>query len=198
MKELPHYTIGDSYGGSQDWFTELRMNRGGCGAVTACDMCIYLARYMGRTRLYPFDSSNITREDFLTFGAIMRPFLSPRFRGIHKTITFMDGFRDYMAFRGDTALKMTSVEGNAPYEIAREAVRDTIDRGFPIPYLLLLHQDKALEEFNWHWFVLNGYDDGPEGFRVKAATYGEWTWFDFAHLWDTGRPEKGGFVVCSL
>ena len=198
MKELPHYTIGDSYGGSQDWFTEPWMNRGGCGALTACDMCIYLARYKGRTALYPFDAQRITRSDYLTFGAIMRPFLSPRPRGINKTRTFMDGFRDYLRFRGDTALKMTSVEGGESYETAREAVRDCIDRGFPIPYLMLLHQDKALEDFYWHWFVLNGYDEDETGFRVKAVTYGEWTWFDLAHLWDTGQAEKGGFVVSTL
>ena len=61
MRELPHYTIGDSYGGNQDWFTEPWMNRGGCGALTACDMSIYLARYMGRSALYPFDPERITR-----------------------------------------------------------------------------------------------------------------------------------------
>lgn len=198
MKELPYYTIGESYGGNQDWFTESWMNRGGCGALTACDLCIYLARYMDRHALYPFDPAHITREDYITFGAIMRPFLSPRPRGINKTRTFMDGFRDYLVLRGDTALKMTSVEGAEPYETARAAVKDCIDRGFPIPYLMLLHHDKALDDFNWHWFLLNGYDKDETGFRVKAVTYGKWTWFDFAHLWDTGRPEKGGFVVSSL
>ena len=198
MKELAYYTIGDSYGGNQDWFTEPWMYRGGCGALTACDICIYLARYMDKTSLYPFDPHKITRADYLTFGTIMRPFLSPRPRGINKTKTFMDGFQDYLAFRGDTSLKMSSVEGDAPFETARDAVRESIDRGFPIPYLMLLHQDKALEDFRWHWFLLNGYDEDETGFRVKAATYGEWTWLDFAHLWNTGHRERGGFVLCSF
>jgi hypothetical protein len=195
MRELPHYTIGDSYGGNQDWFTEPWMNRGGCGALTACDMSIYLARYMGRSALYPFDPERITRSDYLTFGAIMRPFLSPRPRGINKTRTFMDGFRDYMRFRRDTALKMTSVEGDAPYETAREAVRDCIDRGFPIPYLMLLHRDKALDDFNWHWFLLNGYDASDQAFLVKAVTYGSYEWLDLRALWDTGYERRGGLVL---
>ena len=59
-KELDHYYIGDSYGGSQDWFTDLWMNRGGCGAVTAAECCISLALNHGLTQLYPFDASHVT------------------------------------------------------------------------------------------------------------------------------------------
>lgn len=40
-KELKYFTIEDSFGGNQDWFTDPMMNRGGCGAVTACDTCMY-------------------------------------------------------------------------------------------------------------------------------------------------------------
>ena len=46
--------------------------------------------------------------------------------------------------------------------------------------------------------VVNGYDDGPEGLMVKAATYGHWEWFSLPHLWDTGKEEKGGLVVLSV
>ena len=83
-------------------------------------------------------------------------------------------------------------------EDAAALIRGQIDTGLPVPYLLLLHQDKALEDFNWHWFILNGYDDSPEGLMVKAVTYGEWTWINFPHLWDTGKEEKGGFVILSI
>ena len=61
--------------------------------------------------------------------------------------------------------------------------------------MMLLHRDKALDDLNWHWFFLNGYDEGPEGFRVRAVTFGEALWLDLAHLWDTGHRQKGGIVL---
>ena len=197
-RELDHYYIGESYGGNQDWFTDLWMNRGGCGAVTACESCIILARNHGLRDLYPFDAENVTREDFVAFAMQMKPYLRPRPRGINRTSLFMDGFREYLATRPDTGLTMTSVEGDAPAETAVDTIRRQLDRGLPVPYLMLLHHDKALEDFHWHWFVLNGYEESDGRFLVKAVTYGAWEWLDLRYLWDTRHEEKGGFVVFSL
>lgn len=47
-KELEYFYIEDSYGGNQEWFTDFMMNRGGCGALTACDTCLYLHLYQGK------------------------------------------------------------------------------------------------------------------------------------------------------
>ena len=197
-RELDHYYIRESYGGNQDWFTDLWMNRGGCGAVTACESCIILARNHGLRDLYPFDAENVTREDFVAFTMQMKPYLRPRPRGINRTSLFMDGFREYLATRPDTGLTMTSVEGDAPAETAVDTIRRQLDRGLPVPYLMLLHHDKALEDFHWHWFVLNGYEESDGRFLVKAVTYGAWEWLDLRYLWDTRHEEKGGFVVFSL
>ena len=46
-KELEYFMIDGEFGGNQDWFTNIVMNVGGCGAATACDSCIYLAKYKG-------------------------------------------------------------------------------------------------------------------------------------------------------
>ena len=197
-RELRHYRIGNSYGGNQDWFTDLWMNRGGCGAVAACECCISLARNRGLRDLVPFDTDSVTKEDFLAFAMQMKPYLRPRPKGINRTSLFMDGFRDYLASIPDTGLRMASVEGDAPTETAVDTIRRQLDLGFPVPYLMLLHRDRQLEDFYWHWFVLTGYDEDEEGFLVKAVTYGEWIWLDLRHLWDTGHDEKGGFVVFSL
>ena len=197
-RELKHYYIEESYGGNQDWFTDLWMNRGGCGAVAACESCIILARSHGLTDLYPYDAAHVTREDFISFSMQMKPFLRPRPMGINKTSLFMDGFREYLATRPDVGLRMTSVEGDSPVEEAVSVIRAQLDAGFPVPYLMLLHHDKKLEDFHWHWFVLNGYDEDDGEFLVKAVTYGEWKWLDLRYLWNTGHKEKGGFVVFSL
>ena len=193
-KELPHFSVGQSYGGNQEWFPERWMRIGGCGAVTACDLCIYLAKFKAMPALYPFDANNVSLEDYLAFGRIMRAYLGPRFSGIHKTQTYIDGFKGYLAAIGARPVLLRGVSGNEDEESAAALIREQIDRGFPVPYLMLLHRDKGLQDYTWHWFLLNGYDK-ESGFSVKAVTYGESRWLDLRRLWRTGRRKKGGFVL---
>ena len=56
--------IDGEFGGNQDWFTNIVMNVGGCGAATACDSCIYLAKYKGMKELYPFDLEQMDKEAY--------------------------------------------------------------------------------------------------------------------------------------
>ena len=55
MKQILDYFIIDGeVGGNQDWFRNVVMHIGGCAAATACDCCIYFAKYKGKKNLYPF------------------------------------------------------------------------------------------------------------------------------------------------
>ena len=48
MKQILDYFIIDGeVGGNQDWFRNVVMHIGGCAAATACDCCIYFAKYKG-------------------------------------------------------------------------------------------------------------------------------------------------------
>ena len=119
---------------------------------------------------------------------------------------------------------MEPFSGNEPYIKAEGALKAQIDKGLPVPALVLNHKDKAMKEYVWHWFLINGYDDGSaEGaeaageakaekglvpgtelpksdgiFRVKALTYSEYEWLEFFALWNTGSAEKGGLVLYSF
>lgn len=192
--ELEHFRIGAYIGGDQEWFSDPWMKIGGCGAVTACDLCIYLAKHKDMRALYPFDPNEVTMEDYLAFGMRMRAFLSPRTTGIHKTEIYIDGFDAYLASCGVRPIRMQGVGGDTDVQTAGQLIRDQIDRGFPVPYLMLMHRDKRLKDYFWHWFLLNGYDTADDAFRVRVVSYGEQTWMDFSHLWQTGRRPKGGFV----
>ena len=194
-KELEHFTVDGCCGGNQEWFPDLWMNRGGCGAVTACDVCIYLAKHMDMPELYPFDPNLVTREDYLAFGEIMRPFLSPRPTGINRTDIYIDGFNDYLDSRGARPIRFSDVSGTEDAEVAVKAVKDQIDRGFPVPYLMLMHRDRNLKDYMWHWFLLNGYDESGRRFNAKIVTYGETKWTDLRHLWRTGYRQRGGLVL---
>lgn len=197
-KILNYFTIDNTPGGNQDWLSEWDMNMGGCAAVTACDLCIFLARLSHRERyrkLYPFNPENLSREDFMSFSSIMKPYLSPRYHGIDFLETYICGLYDYLrsAQNGDTLI-LEGMSGNVPYENFAEAVTDQIDRDLPIPFLLLNHRDIKLDDFQWHWFNLAGYDENEDGINILTVTYGEYQWFSLRNIYDTGYDRKGGII----
>ena len=193
--ELDHFYIGDSYGGNQDWFPTFMMRIGGCGAETACDSSVYFALHRGLTEIAPGNASDLTREGYVRFAYEMKPYLSPRSTGIDRLDIYIDGYAQYLRDRGETRLDMSPLHGTEPYETAEEAVRYQIDHGYPIPTLVLNHRNKKYRNYVWHWFLLNGYDDSGDMFKVKAVTYGSCKWLDLGELWNTARERRGGFVL---
>ncbi|MBR0412055.1 MAG: hypothetical protein IJI47_00605 [Eubacterium sp.] len=192
-RELPHYNIGSSYGGNQEWFPSFAMRMGGCAAETACEMCIYLDRYKG-TDLYPFDKNNITKAQYARFGNIMKPYLHPRLAGVNRLSIFIDGFKKYLDDNG-SSIELTGVEGSEDTETAKQKIIAQIDSEIPVPFLCLNHSNRRFKEYEWHWFLINGYDDTSGRLKIKAVTYSEYEWLDFEELWNTGRLPKGVFII---
>ena len=210
---LPHFHIGTSFGGNQSWFIDPMMHLGGCGAATACDVSIVLARDFGLSRAYPFNAQSLTRRDYVHFAMMMKPYLRPRWSGINTLEIYMDGFRNYLEDCGINNVIMSGLSGHAPLSDAAALVRRQIDAVLPVPMLILMHQAPQLKDFVWHWFLLTGYDlpdavdtadDAVDGaaptsdMLVQTATYGESQWFPLSLLWDTGSPERGGLVELHL
>ena len=199
-KELDHFYIGASYGGNQDWFRSFMMRLGGCGAETACDSSLYFELHKGIKNIYPFDKSSLTRRDYVDFAHMMEPYLKPRMSGIDRLDIFIDGYSEYLRDCGVNCLEMNEFSGNEPYEKAVIALTDQIDKGYPVPTLILNHKDRMLKDYVWHWFLINGYNrpEGTDSVRVKAVTYSSYQWIDFRQLWDTGYQSKGGLVLFDL
>ena len=200
-RHLDYFEIEGAYGGNQDWFTNIVMHIGGCGAATACDTCIYLALRRGMTGLYPGDVRHLTKQDYKDFSMKMKPYLKPRAGGIDRLETYIEGFQAYLRDLGNEdgkALVMEPLHGEKDVEEAKEAVRREIGQGLPVPCLLLYHRDrKQFGDFTWHWFLLTGYEERGGRFYVTAATYGEASELDFEEMWDTGYEKKGGLVLYS-
>ena len=194
-KELDYFYIENAYGGNQDWFYDYMMRMGGCGAVTACDSCIYLDLYKNTDHLYPYDVEHLSKKDYINFSKIMKPYLHPRWSGIDTLEIYMDGFGKYLSERGNGKPLMKPYYGTQDISGARQCVIRQIDGGFPIPFLLLKHTGASFRFYEWHWFLLTGYETFADTFMVKAVTYGSWQWLDLDALWDTGYKKKGGMVL---
>ena len=194
-KELQYFNIGDSYGGNQSWFIDPWMHIGGCGALTMCDFLMYMACTKGRTECYPYDSEDLKRRDYRKFGMSMKPYLRPRESGIKDLKTFIDGARIYLEDAEIEGISIDGFDGNHSCEEAEKAIRESIDSHMPVAMLMLKHQDKKFNFFEWHWFLITGYDDDGEGFMIKVATYGKAHWLPLHEFWDTGYDEKGGLVL---
>ena len=195
--ELDYFFVEESYGGNQDLFPEIAMRDGGCGAVAACESCIYFARRAGKHKLYPHKLTEIAWKEYHDFAYIMKHYLCPRPNGIDTLELFMEGFGEYLKDVNEETLEMKAFHGTHSYEEAKDAVRRQIDSDSPIPYLLLKHQNKKghLEDYIWHWFILAGYRETEGDLLVKAVSYGEYKWFSLKELWDTGYDKKGGMIL---
>lgn len=203
-KELKYFEIDGAVGGSQEWFTNVVMYMGGCAAATACDSCIYLAREYGMEGLYPYDVKKLSREDYVRFGQRMKPYIRPRVGGVKELHWYVDGFSRYIADRGREleehfSLKMQEFSGDHSCKEAEAAVKEQLEAGLPVPFLMLKHKDsRRFQDFIWHWFLLIGYEGEGEKMTVTAATYGEAVKLPFYDFWDTGYAEKGGMILYSL
>ena len=195
-KELDYFWVGEEYGGRQSLLPDVIMRFAGCAALTACDSLIYMTLYTNKKALYPFSTYQLRGRDYVKFFKTVKPYLRPRLMGINRLDIFVNGFKKFLQEHGPTLLDVLPWSGDHSEKNTEEEIKRQIDRGFLIPYLLLHHRNPAFENYEWHWFLLTGYDEMTDGrFLVKAVTYGSYEWLDFAKLWNTGYDRKGGLIL---
>ena len=196
LKELDYFWVGEEYGGRQSLLPDMIMRFAGCAAVTACDSLIYMTLYKNLKNLCPFSTDQLRGRDYVAFFKTVKPYLRPRLMGINRLEIFVAAFKKFLKEHGTFFLDVMPWSGDHDEQDTVNTIRQQIDRGFLIPYLLLHHKNPNFENYEWHWFLLTGYDEKPDGrFMVKAVTYGAYEWLDFAKLWNTGYDRKGGRIL---
>ena len=196
LKELDYFWVGEEYGGRQSLLPDMVMRFAGCAAVTACDSLIYMTLYKNLKNLCPFSTDQLRGRDYVAFFKTVKPYLRPRLMGINRLEIFVAAFKKFLKEHGTFFLDVLPWSGDHDEQNTVETIKQQIDRGFLIPYLLLHHKNPNFENYEWHWFLLTGYDEKPDGrFMVKAVTYGAYEWLDFAKLWNTGYDRKGGLIL---
>ena len=196
LKELDYFWVGEEYGGRQSLLPDMVMRFAGCAAVTACDSLIYMTLYKNLKNLCPFSTDQLRGRDYVAFFKTVKPYLRPRLMGINRLEIFVAAFKKFLKEHGTFFLDVLPWSGDHDEQNTVETIKQQIDRGFLIPFLLLHHKNPNFENYEWHWFLLTGYDEKPDGrFMVKAVTYGAYEWLDFAKLWNTGYDRKGGLIL---
>lgn len=196
-KELPYFKVGSSYGGNQDGYADPWMKRAGCAATTACELSIYLAKYCHLSCLCPFNPANqITQKEYNAFGKKMKPYLPPCYTGVDKLETYQAGLCHYLTDHGVT-MDVLPWDGKKSVADTAKVVKQQIDKGMPIPCLVLKHRAPSMSGYVWHWFMLTGYEFEEASYKVKAVTYGSWHWLDLRTLWQSGYRRKGGLMILS-
>ena len=99
----------------------------------------------------------------------------------------------------DYQIDMEKFDGTGTAEEAEKIICEQIDKGLPVPYLMLRHLNvEKYKDFIWHWFLVIGYEKNEQGMWIDVATYGEKVRLDLMELWKTGCEEKGGIVIYEL
>lgn len=194
-KELPHFNVDAAYGGSQEWCPTHWMNIGGCAAITACDCSLCFELYKQKAGLYPHEKNHISKADYVDFAYVMEPYLKPRETGIDRLDIYIDGFTAFLHDRQVTDISMTPWDGHKDIAATQNVIIEQINSGWPIPCLTLLHRHPLMEDYVWHWYIINGYETFADTMMVKTVTYGTWRWFDLSVLWNTGYDRKGGLIL---
>ena len=173
------------------------MRDGGCGAIAACESCIYFARTNGIKNLYPHQSQEISWKEYHDFAYVMKHYLCPRPNGIDTLELFMfqHQIRDQTGIVNLSAYSFNSflICMCSMKSFHLQSVIMRICKIFTKPF----HKNEKgpLEDYIWHWFILAGYEKKEDDLLVKAISYGEHKWFSLKEMWDTGYDKKGGMIL---
>ena len=115
-KELDYFNVDGKYGWDQNDFKDLWMNKGGCACVTACDSFIYMRKYMGKDKLYPYDIDRITSLDYIDFSNSVKPYLRPRITGIDRLEIYVDGVSEFLEDMDEHSITLSEFSGDNPLD----------------------------------------------------------------------------------
>ena len=127
-KELDYFYIDGKYGWNQEDFKNLWMNKGGCACVTACDSFVYMRKYLGKDKLYPYDIENVNSLDYVDFSNDVKPYLRPRWTGIDRLEIYVDGVSDFLEDIDEHSISLSEFSGDNSIEDAIKVVKDRIEK----------------------------------------------------------------------
>lgn len=134
------------YGGNQEWFLNDWAKKAGCGSVLGSNMYAYYIHI-----------EKSSKEDFLMIMEDLYTYMTPGRMGFpffykfaHKLIERME--KENRKYKPIYLKKSKSIEASIRF------VQESIDQKHPVGVLILSHKAQELEEDNWHWICITGYE----------------------------------------
>ncbi len=178
MKELNICQIYENkqcigYGGNQEWFTKKWAKQAGCASVLA-------------SNLFAFYNQQVQydKNTFLIIMEEMFEIMKPGRMGYPYLYKFGRTFQQHMQEKG-VALVPIYQKKSLSYKHALTFVLDCIDNNQLVGMLILYHHAKELEEDNWHWICITGYQKQDQEYDIIFSDCGERRIIKASILFDT-------------
>lgn len=134
------------YGGNQDWFLETWPQKAGCASVLGSNLYAY---YMNIKEAHKNEFLSIMNDlySYMTPGRMGFPFF---YKFAHQMVKRME--------KENIHLKPKYLKKSKSVDMSIQFVKKSIDEKHPVGALILSHLAKELEEDNWHWVCISGYE----------------------------------------
>lgn len=180
MKELNIPRIYNSqeligYGGNQDWFKDKWARQAGCASVLASNLYGYYHQ-----------QEKPSKDEFLSLMNEMFILMKPGTMGYPFLYKFS---RTFIKRMNEDTIHLIPIyqKKSKSYEHALSFVLDSIQDNHPVSMLILHHNAKELEDDNWHWICLTGYEVKNNNYYIIFSDCGERRIIDSRILFDTQR-----------
>ena len=163
------------YGGDQDWFDDEWAQKAGCASVLASNMYAYYKKQ------YVFSCT-----DFLKIMEQMFQEMTPGKMGYPFLYKFGRTFKKIMK-EEHIALSPVYQKTSQNDEHALSFVLQSLQEYHPVAMLILYHHAKELEDDNWHWICLTGYQEKEGHYQIIFSDCGQRRIIDASVLFDTSH-----------
>lgn len=164
MKELTitkiydHHLIG--YGGNQEWFRDDWAIKAGCASVLGSNIYAY---YKG--------IEECSKDEYLTIMEDLYTWMTPGRMGYPYFYKFTHKMLERLK-EDDIYLKPRYLKKSNSIKKSIDFVKKCIDSHHLVGVLILSHLAKELEEDNWHWICISGYNEKEDDVDIIFSSYG--------------------------
>lgn len=148
------------YGGDQDWFLDDWAQKAGCASVLGSNLYAYYHHI-----------NRCSKEEFLKIMNDLYGYMTPGRMGFPYFYKFAHQFIKRME-EDHIYLKPTYLKKSKSYEESLSFVKNSIDNAYPVGMLILTHQAKELEDDNWHWMCISGYEKIEDDYLIIFSDCG--------------------------
>lgn len=148
------------YGGNQDWFKDEWPKKAGCASVLGSNLYAYY-----------HNIHKCSKEEFIKIMDDLYEYMTPGRMGFPYFYKFAHQFIKRMK-EESIDLKPVYLKKSKSYEQSISFVKNSIDKSYPVGMLILSHQAKELEDDNWHWMCISGYEEVEDDYMIVFSDCG--------------------------